>query len=295
VRESLTEWLRNGGYAAESAEDGIKALEKVRDKDFEVVVLDMKMPGMDGLSVLKELHRTNPDTKVIIITAYASVETAVQALKEGAVDYIVKPFEPEKVEESVAKWVGKPKITLGSAQTQTSSPETAHEEPPGNATAVLKRMKSLLEKGDLGAAVAAINSALGLETVIDYPPVGTITAPAVEEEVKVPPAAEKPKPGQYFPPHFWEGCFTYVCGKDTCPFTSECYGAQGRHQRETEKFIDTVNQALLKGSALTEEQQTELEHAKKHHGAQYDAKRKIYFINKAALKNRPGLGGSYFR
>lgn len=296
VRESVTDWLKSEGYNVDSAEDGLRALDKVKKKDYEVVVLDMKMPGMDGLTVLKQIHATNPGIKVIIITAYASVETAVQALKDGAVDYIVKPFEPEQLEESVAKWVGKPRIVSGSAPTETS----AESSTGGGSEAlpsVLEETRNLLSNGNLDEALALLNKALGTAPAevkeVGLPRMAPKAKPKEAEEKEA--ARPKAKPGTYFPPHFWEGCFIYTCGKDTCPFTAECFAAQGRHQRETEKFIENVNQILLDGGKLNDEQQTELDHAKKHHGAQFDAKQGIYFISKTALKHRPGIGGSYFR
>ena len=73
------------------------ALEKIRQVPFQVVLLDLKMPGMDGIQVLTELKKEFPDIEVIIMTAYGSVNTAVEAIKAGAYDYIVKPFDPEEV------------------------------------------------------------------------------------------------------------------------------------------------------------------------------------------------------
>ncbi len=287
VRESVAQWLQSEGYNVDSAADGLEALERVKDHDYGVMVLDMKMPGMDGLTVLKQVHEITPQTKVIIITAYASVETAVQALQDGAVDYIVKPFEPEKLEASVAKWVGRPKITSGSASTETSSAKSQEEESAVALTAVLEKAKELLGSGNADEALAAINAALGVAA----PP-----APAPEKVAEKEKAARpKVKPGKYFPPHFWEGCFIYTCGKDTCPFTAECFGAQTKHQRETEKFIQHVNQILLDGGTLTAQEQAEVDHATKHHGAQLDPKQGIYIISKTALRNKPGLGGAYFR
>jgi CheY-like chemotaxis protein len=299
VRESVSDWLKSEGYDVDSAEDGLRALDKVKKKDYEVVVLDMKMPGMDGLTVLKQLHETNPGIKVIIITAYASVETAVQALKDGAVDYIVKPFEPEQLEKSVAKWVGKPKIVSGSAPTETSAESSAEEGSREALPSVLEETRNLLNSGNLDDALALLNKALSAAPakVKETGPPRTVPKAkpreAVEEEKAV--APPKAKPGTYFPPHFWEGCFIYTCGKNTCPFTAECFAAQGRHQRETEKFIEKINQILLEGGKPNEEQQAELDHAKEHHGVQFDAKQGIYFISKTALKHRPGIGGSYFR
>ena len=298
VRESVTDWLKSGGYDVDSAEDGLHALDKVKKRDYEVVVLDMKMPGMDGLTVLKQIHETNPGIKVIIITAYASVETAVQALKDGAVDYIVKPFEPEQLEKSVAKWVGTPKIVSGSAPTETSA-ESSEDTASENLPSVLEQTRNLLSNGNLDEALALLNEALGTHPGIIQKAGSPSTAPkkktrkAVEEDKAA--ARPKEKPGKYFPPHFWEGCFIYTCGKDTCPFTADCFAAQGRHQRETERFIEKINQILLDGGKPNEEQQAELDHAKEHHGVQFDAKQGIYFISKTALKHRPGIGGAYFR
>ena len=97
VRESLTNWLKEESYQVEAAENGPLALEKIRQAPFQVVLLDLKMPGMDGLQVLTELKKDFPDIEVIIMTAYGSVNTAVEAIKAGAYDYIVKPFDPEEV------------------------------------------------------------------------------------------------------------------------------------------------------------------------------------------------------
>ena len=97
VRESLTNWLKEESYLVEAAENGTLALEKIRQIPFQVVLLDLKMPGMDGIQVLTELKKDFPDIEVIIMTAYGSVNTAVEAIKAGAYDYIVKPFDPEEV------------------------------------------------------------------------------------------------------------------------------------------------------------------------------------------------------
>ena len=97
VRESLTNWLKEENYQVEAAENGLLALEKIRQVPFQVVLLDLKMPGMDGIQVLTELKKEFPDIEVIIMTAYGSVNTAVEAIKAGAYDYIVKPFDPEEV------------------------------------------------------------------------------------------------------------------------------------------------------------------------------------------------------
>ena len=106
MRESLRDWLREEGYEVETAAAGEEALEKIRQREFGVAVLDLRLPRKDGLEVLREAATQNPKFKGIIITAYPSVETAVEAMKIGAVDYIVKPFAPDALESAIEKVLG---------------------------------------------------------------------------------------------------------------------------------------------------------------------------------------------
>ncbi|MCK4339783.1 MAG: sigma-54-dependent Fis family transcriptional regulator, partial [Candidatus Cloacimonetes bacterium] len=97
MRDSLSDWLRLDGYEVEAVEDGYKALEKVKKESWDVLFIDLKMPRMDGIEVMQKVKEINKDIPVIIITAYATVDTAVKAMKEGAYEYIVKPFNPEEI------------------------------------------------------------------------------------------------------------------------------------------------------------------------------------------------------
>jgi DNA-binding NtrC family response regulator len=91
VRESLAEILRDAGYVVETAGDGTAALKALDENDFGVVVTDLRMPGADGLAVLKRARDVSPQTHVLVMTAHGTVETAVDALRAGATDYILKP------------------------------------------------------------------------------------------------------------------------------------------------------------------------------------------------------------
>ena len=106
MRESLRDWLKDEGYEVETAAEGEEALEKIGKKEFSVAVLDLRLPGKDGLEVLKEATMKDPKIKGIVITAYPSVETAVEAMKIGAVDYIVKPFAPDALEKTIQEILG---------------------------------------------------------------------------------------------------------------------------------------------------------------------------------------------
>jgi len=93
MREALFDYFSHGGHKVDTARDGEKDLEKLNFKDYNVMIIDLKLPGRDGISVLREVKEKNPRAKVIIITAYPSVETEEKALQHGALNYLPKPFE----------------------------------------------------------------------------------------------------------------------------------------------------------------------------------------------------------
>jgi len=105
VRESLRDWLSDVGYQALTAEDGPQALEILEKEKPGIVIADLVMPGMDGIELMKRAKDMLPNVEVIIITAYGSIPTAISAIREGAYDYIEKPFCPERAELLIEKLV----------------------------------------------------------------------------------------------------------------------------------------------------------------------------------------------
>ncbi len=103
VRESLSAWFTEDGYDVATAAGGKEALAILGRQRFDVVITDIRMPGMDGIELQRHIHETEPEIAIILVTAYASVSTAVEALKEGAYDYLVKPFDPEEMSRVVEK------------------------------------------------------------------------------------------------------------------------------------------------------------------------------------------------
>jgi DNA-binding NtrC family response regulator len=95
VRDSLYNWFIEDGYHVECAANAKEALNLIEQKDFSIVLADLKMPGMDGLEMQRRIKTLNPEAIVIIMTAFATVDSAVRALKDGAFDYITKPFDPD--------------------------------------------------------------------------------------------------------------------------------------------------------------------------------------------------------
>ena len=97
-REYLYETLMRGGYEVASVNNGQQAITRISKEAYDVIFLDMKMPGMCGMEVLEKVKSISPETVVILMTAHGTIETAVEAMKKGAYDYIIKPFSPEQIE-----------------------------------------------------------------------------------------------------------------------------------------------------------------------------------------------------
>jgi len=95
VRDSLSLWFVEDGYRVECAENAKKALSILESDTFDIILTDLKMPGMDGLEMLRRIKVLNKDSIIIVMTAFATVDTAVKALKDGAFDYVTKPFDPD--------------------------------------------------------------------------------------------------------------------------------------------------------------------------------------------------------
>ncbi|GAH62712.1 unnamed protein product, partial [marine sediment metagenome] len=106
MRESLRDWLTDSGYQVETAKEGHEALKIIAKQDFGLLILDLRLPGGDGIEVLREARARRPQLKGIIITAYPSIQTAVEAMRQGAIDYLPKPFDLNQLEELIRETLG---------------------------------------------------------------------------------------------------------------------------------------------------------------------------------------------
>jgi DNA-binding NtrC family response regulator len=97
IRDSCSQALKKDGYKVKTAKDGMEGLRLFKEESFQVVLLDLRLPGANGMEVLSKIKEENPETPVVIITAYASIESAVEAMKRGAFNYLAKPFSPEEL------------------------------------------------------------------------------------------------------------------------------------------------------------------------------------------------------
>jgi DNA-binding NtrC family response regulator len=97
MRESLAGWLERDGHAVQTAASGEAALKLCKESRFDILLVDIKMEGMNGLEVLRRVKDIDPDVAVVMITAYGSIATAIEAMKNGASDYMLKPFDPNEI------------------------------------------------------------------------------------------------------------------------------------------------------------------------------------------------------
>jgi DNA-binding NtrC family response regulator len=97
MRESLSGWLERDGHLVQTSPSGEDALEKLKETRFDILLVDIKMEGISGLDVLRHVKESDPDVAVVMITAYGSIPTAIEAMKNGAYDYMLKPFDPNEL------------------------------------------------------------------------------------------------------------------------------------------------------------------------------------------------------
>ncbi len=112
MRQSLKDWLMEDDYEVDLAASGEDAISMARDRSWDIILLDLKMPGMDGLETMSRLKKMIPETEILMMTAYGSIDTAVQAMKEGAFDYLVKPFDPDEIDMLIKKIVAHKELVL---------------------------------------------------------------------------------------------------------------------------------------------------------------------------------------
>ena len=111
LREALVDTLELHGYDCVQAADGVKALHALELKPVSMVVSDVNMPEMDGMQLLKNLRKKYPHIPMILLTAYGCIASSVEAMRAGAADYIVKPFEPGVLLELIAEHLGSQSLT----------------------------------------------------------------------------------------------------------------------------------------------------------------------------------------
>lgn len=194
VRESLFNWFEDEGYSVDTAEDGTDALKKFDKGKYDLILLDMKMPGINGLELLSKIKEIDNDTIVILITAFASVPTAIQALKDGAYDYVTKPVDPDELSNLVKNAIEKkslkdenyllktkieqmiiPENLIGESEEMHKIFELIRTVAPADTTVMIR--------GESGTGKELVAKAIHLNSKRKYFPIVTVNCGAIAESL----------------------------------------------------------------------------------------------------------------
>jgi DNA-binding NtrC family response regulator len=194
VRTSLTGWFKRDGYEVAAAESATAALARLRDAAVDVVLLDIKMPGMDGMDLQERIHQIDPSIAVVMMTAFASVETAVRALKQGAFDYVTKPVDPDELSHLVRRAMEQRRLArendrLKEAMDDLTGRELIVGESPGMQKVlelvrhVARTDATVLVRGESGTGKELVARAIHMNSARRYFPIVPVNCGAVPEDL----------------------------------------------------------------------------------------------------------------
>jgi DNA-binding NtrC family response regulator len=145
VQQSLGDWFRQDGYLVETASNGKEALRLAAERHHDIALVDIKMPGIDGLDLQERLIKECPDLTIIVMTAYASVESAVRALKNGAYDFITKPFDPDELSHLVRRAAEHRSLRSENARLREQLAEVAGPSPIVGVSGAMRHVHELID------------------------------------------------------------------------------------------------------------------------------------------------------
>ncbi len=194
VRESLFHWFEEDNYQVETAEDGETALQKYEKEKYDLLLVDMKMPGMSGLDLLSKIKEIDKDALIILITAFASVPTAITALKNGAFDYVTKPVDPDELAHLVNKALEQRALKIENTQLKENIDEIIK---PDNLIGESFQMKKVYElvqsvastdttiiiRGESGTGKELVAKAVHINSSRKYFPIITVNCGALSESL----------------------------------------------------------------------------------------------------------------
>ena len=194
VRDSLFHWFRKDGFEVKAAENATEALSAMQDHRYEVILLDIKMPGMDGMELQEHLHRIDPQAAVIMMTAFASVDTAVRALKQGAFDYVTKPIDPDELSHLVLRAMEQRRLREENVQLRETLDEVIAVDKIVGQSPPMRKVMELVEHvsktdatvlilGESGTGKEVIARAVHVNSRRRYFPIVTVNCGALPENL----------------------------------------------------------------------------------------------------------------
>ncbi len=180
VRDSLYQWFKADGYRVDMADEAAGALKKLQDSPWDIILLDIRMPGMDGIELQQRIKQIDANIVTIIMTAYAAVDTAIQALKDGAFDYVTKPVDPDDLGRLIRNAVEKRRLVTENIQLRRQIEDKLIESSVDGVVVADREGKVLIfNKGAEGLLGYRAEEVVGKMSVRDIYP------PGVAEEVAV--------------------------------------------------------------------------------------------------------------
>jgi DNA-binding NtrC family response regulator len=194
VRDSLAAWFREDGHLVDVAENGREALRLSAERRHDIALVDIKMPGMDGLELQTRLVAADPELSIVIMTAYASVDSAVKAMKAGAYDYIVKPFDPDDLSMLVRRAAEHRSLRAENLRLRNSLDVVAAPPPLVGCSGAMKRVlemigtvsasdATVLIRGESGTGKELVARAIHAASARRYNPLVVVNCGALPEGI----------------------------------------------------------------------------------------------------------------
>ncbi|MDO9228178.1 MAG: sigma-54 dependent transcriptional regulator [Syntrophales bacterium] len=192
VRDSLYQWFKADGYRVDTAEEATSALKKLQENPWDIILLDIKMPGMDGIELQNRIKQIDKNIVTIIITAYAAVDTAIQALKDGAFDYVTKPIDPDDLSRLIRNAIEKRRLVTENIQLRQQIEELSLPDEVVGESPAMKRVMEMVNTvaktdstvmilGESGTGKELIARAIHSRSSRRYFPIITINCGAYPE------------------------------------------------------------------------------------------------------------------
>ena len=194
VRESLTSWFQEDGFHVDSAANATEALRKLQERRRDIILLDIKMPGMDGMELQQRIVGIDPAATIIFITAHATVDTAVQALKAGAFDYVTKPVDPDHLSHIVQNALKQRELASQNERLREQVSEFAKADDIIGESLQMRKVFEMVQtvaktdttvmiRGESGTGKELVARAIHANSARRYFPIVTVTCGAMAEGV----------------------------------------------------------------------------------------------------------------